>query len=133
MDSTFGNIFLFLTELAWKSRLTIPILVTTAFLVMDIRLQIEINIQSGQFNASDLDDIDDAFADQLGDHDEHDMGEDSGSDSYSDDLEYISEYSNEDGNNSEASHYSLDMYDPWGSDWDAEDDVDANYPNEMPL
>ncbi|XP_034664059.1 uncharacterized protein LOC117898616 [Drosophila subobscura] len=133
MESTFGNIFLFLTELAWKSRLTMPILVTTAFLVMDIRLQIEINIQSGQFNASDLDDADDVFDDQLGAHDEHDLGEDSGSDSYSDDLEYNSEYSNEDGNNSEASHYSLYMHDPWGSDWEAEEDVDANYPHEMPL
>jgi len=49
MDSLFGKVFMFLTDLAWKSRLTIPIMVTTAFLVMDIRLQIEINIQSGQF------------------------------------------------------------------------------------
>lgn len=49
MESTFGKVFMFLTDLAWKSRLTIPVIVTTAFLVMDIRLQIEINIQSGQF------------------------------------------------------------------------------------
>lgn len=48
MDSAFGEVFMFLTNLAWKSRLTIPVLVTTAFLIMDIRLQIEINIQSGQ-------------------------------------------------------------------------------------
>lgn len=48
MNSAFGEVFMFLTNLAWKSRLTIPVLVTTAFLIMDIRLQIEINIQSGQ-------------------------------------------------------------------------------------
>lgn len=54
MDSTFGNVFLFLTDLAWKSRLTIPVLVTTAFLVMDIRLQIEINIQTGQVVSADF-------------------------------------------------------------------------------
>lgn len=48
MNSSFGEIFMFLTNLAWKSRMTIPVLVTTAFLIMDIRLQIEINFQSGQ-------------------------------------------------------------------------------------
>lgn len=48
MNSPFGDVFLFLTDLAWKSRMTIPVLVTTVFLIMDIRLQIEINIQSGQ-------------------------------------------------------------------------------------
>ncbi|XP_017026698.1 uncharacterized protein [Drosophila kikkawai] len=125
MNSLFGNVFLFLTELAWKSRLTIPVLVTTAFLVMDIRLQIEINIQTGQFNPSDMDD-DDAMA-------AHDHGTDeSGSDSYTDDLEeYNSEYTNDDGNNSETSHYSMDIYDPWGSDWEAEDDVEANYSRQV--
>ncbi|XP_017091956.1 uncharacterized protein [Drosophila bipectinata] len=124
MDSTFGNVFLFLTDLAWKSRLTIPVLVTTAFLVMDIRLQIEINIQSGQFNASDLDDADEDPDDHLG-HD-HGFDDDSGSESYIDDLdEYNSEYTNDEGNVSEASHYSLDVYDPWGSDWDDNDEVDV--------
>lgn len=47
MNSAFGEVFLFLTDLAWKSRITIPMLVTTVFLIMDIRLQIEINIQAG--------------------------------------------------------------------------------------
>ncbi|XP_016937406.1 uncharacterized protein [Drosophila suzukii] len=125
MDSLFGKVFMFLTDLAWKSRLTIPIMVTTAFLVMDIRLQIEINIQSGQFNASDLEDADDGFDDHFGAHD-HGSDDESGSDSYTDE-EYNSEYTNDDGNNSETSHYSLEMYDPWGS----EDEVDANYSREM--
>ncbi|XP_017041709.1 uncharacterized protein LOC108088445 isoform X1 [Drosophila ficusphila] len=125
MDSTFGKVFMFLTDLAWKSRLTIPVLVTTAFLVMDIRLQIEINIQSGQFNASDLDDADDGLDDQFGAHD-HGTDDESGSDSYTDE-EYNSEYTNDDGNNSELSLFSQDVYDPWGS----EDEVDITYSREM--
>uniref|UniRef100_B3P820 GG11712 n=2 Tax=Drosophila erecta TaxID=7220 RepID=B3P820_DROER len=95
-------------------------MVTTAFLVMDIRLQIEIHIQSGQFNASDLDDVQEGLDDQLGLND-HGSDDESGSDSYTDE-----EYTNDDGN-SEASHYSVDIYDPWGS----EDEVDANYSQEM--
>lgn len=100
MDSVFGNVFLFLTELAWKSRLTIPVLVTTAFLVMDIRLQIEINIQSGQVNASDIEDPEDGYdEDNLGVDDEE-----NGSDLYTDDLEdYNSEYTDDD--SSDASQY----------------------------
>ncbi|TMW45410.1 hypothetical protein DOY81_009507 [Sarcophaga bullata] len=58
MNSAFGEVFMFLTNLAWKSRLTIPVLVTTAFLIMDIRLQIEINIQSGQVAAAEFNRID---------------------------------------------------------------------------
>ncbi|XP_037899677.1 uncharacterized protein LOC119644216 isoform X2 [Glossina fuscipes] len=57
MNSTFGEVFMFLTNLAWKSRLAIPVLVTTAFLIMDIRLQIEINLQFGQAAAADLDQL----------------------------------------------------------------------------
>ncbi|XP_068152510.1 uncharacterized protein [Drosophila tropicalis] len=119
MDSTFGNVFLFLTDLAWKSRLTIPVLVTTAFLVMDIRLQIEINIESGQVTASELDEADYAFEAEIGNDGE---GEDSESDLYTDDLEeYNSEFTIDDG--SETSHYSLDIYDHWGSDWEIDDEI----------
>ncbi|KAL9900628.1 uncharacterized protein ACN427_007754 isoform 2-T2 [Glossina fuscipes fuscipes] len=57
MNSTFGEVFMFLTNLAWKSRLIIPLLVTTAFLIMDVRFQIEINIQAGQAAAADLDQL----------------------------------------------------------------------------
>lgn len=122
MDSTFGNIFLFLTDLAWKSRLTIPVLVTTAFLVMDIRLQIEINIQTGQVNASDLDESDDdGYDEHLAAHGAHALDEES--DAYSDDLEeYNSEYTNGDGNSSDASQYSLGIYDDLGSEFDVEND-----------
>lgn len=54
MDSTFGQTFLFLTKLAWKSKVTLPILVTAVFLAMDFRMQIELNIETEQlvFQAS---------------------------------------------------------------------------------
>lgn len=48
MDSTFGQTFLFLTKLAWKSKVTLPILVTAVFLAMDFRMQIELNIETEQ-------------------------------------------------------------------------------------
>ena len=48
MDSTFGQTFLFLTKLAWKCKVTLPILVTAAFLVMDFRMQIELNVHTEQ-------------------------------------------------------------------------------------
>lgn len=71
MNTPFGEVFLFLTDLAWKSRITIPMLVTTVFLIMDIRLQIEINIQTGQA-AADLDDLDDDYDDDDDDDDDSD-------------------------------------------------------------
>lgn len=46
MNSVFGKTFLFLTKLAWSSRITLPMLVTTAFMIMDIRMQIEINVHT---------------------------------------------------------------------------------------
>lgn len=50
MDSAFGQTFLFLTKLAWKSKVTIPILVTAAFLAMDFRMQIELNYDPDEEN-----------------------------------------------------------------------------------
>ncbi|XP_052836063.1 protein PFC0760c isoform X2 [Drosophila gunungcola] len=90
-----------------------------------IHFQIKCLIKSLAKNASDLDDAEDGLDDQFGGHD-HGTDDESGSDSYTDE-EYNSEYTNDDGNNSETSHYSLDIYDPWGS----EDEVDANYSREI--
>lgn len=61
MDSQFGEVFLFLTNLAWKCRITLPVLVTAVFMAMDIRLQIEINIQTGPvgMDVGELDDYSD--------------------------------------------------------------------------
>ncbi|XP_017859678.1 PREDICTED: uncharacterized protein LOC108611499 [Drosophila arizonae] len=129
MDSTFGNVFLFLTDLAWKSRLTIPLLVTTAFLVMDIRLQIEINIQTGQVNASDLDEPEEGLEDQVA-RGANAMEEES--DVYTDDLEeYNSEYTIGDDNSSDSSRYSVDVYDELGSEYGLENDLDAYSASDM--
>ena len=46
MESIIGKTFIFLTKLAWESKVTIPMLVTAAFMAMDIRMQFEINIQT---------------------------------------------------------------------------------------
>lgn len=48
MDSTFGKSFLFLTKLAWNCKVTLPVLLTTVFLAMDFRMQIELNIETDQ-------------------------------------------------------------------------------------
>ncbi|XP_075147369.1 uncharacterized protein LOC142221498 [Haematobia irritans] len=85
MNSPFGEVFMFLTNLAWKSRVTIPVLVTTAFLIMDIRLQIEINIQSGHVAAAEFNRIDgdDDYLDD--DDDDYDGYEEYTTDSNEDD------------------------------------------------
>lgn len=88
MNSQFGEVFLFLTDLAWKSRMTIPVLVTTVFLIMDIRLQIEINIQAGQ-PAVELADLDDDSMEEFttegeGDSDDDDDDEDEDDDDAND-------------------------------------------------
>lgn len=37
---------LFLLKLAWDSRIRLPVLIVVGFLVLDIRMQLEINIQT---------------------------------------------------------------------------------------
>lgn len=44
--SKFMETFIFLTKLAWNCRMTLPMLVTAAFMAMDVRLQIEINVRT---------------------------------------------------------------------------------------
>ncbi|KAM7361703.1 uncharacterized protein ACRADG_012645 isoform 1-T2 [Cochliomyia hominivorax] len=94
MNSAFGEVFMFLTNLAWKSRLTIPVLVTTAFLIMDIRLQIEINIQSGQVAAAEFNRLDNN--DYIDDNDDDD--EDYNYDEYTTDSSDDADDENDDEN-----------------------------------
>lgn len=53
--------FLFLSNLAYKNRVTIPVIITIAFLVCNFRWEVEISIQTEriqlQANNSDNDDI----------------------------------------------------------------------------
>lgn len=46
MNSTFGKTFLFLTNLAWKSRVTLPVLITAGFMILNFRWEVEINIHT---------------------------------------------------------------------------------------
>lgn len=48
MNSNFGETFIFLTKLAWNCKVTLPILVTAVFLVLDFRMQIELNVETDQ-------------------------------------------------------------------------------------
>lgn len=59
LKSNFHESFLFLTKLAYKNRVTIPVFVCVAFLVCNFRWEIEISIQTErlqvQANNSDRD------------------------------------------------------------------------------
>ncbi|XP_055590256.1 ribosomal L1 domain-containing protein CG13096 [Uranotaenia lowii] len=46
MNSNFGRTFLFLTNLAWKSRVTLPVLITAGFMILNFRWEVEINIHT---------------------------------------------------------------------------------------
>jgi hypothetical protein len=46
MPSSFNETFLFLTRLAWKNRVTLPIFITIAFLACNFRWEVEISIQT---------------------------------------------------------------------------------------
>lgn len=46
MNTPFGKTFMFLTKLAWNSRVTLPMIVTAAFMAMDFRMQVEINVHT---------------------------------------------------------------------------------------
>ncbi|XP_055633114.1 uncharacterized protein LOC129773525 [Toxorhynchites rutilus septentrionalis] len=46
MNSPFGRTFLFLTNLAWKSRITLPVLISAGFMIMNFRWEVEINIHT---------------------------------------------------------------------------------------
>lgn len=46
VSSSFSQAFVFLTKLAWNSRITLPALLTIVFMSMDFRMQMEISVQS---------------------------------------------------------------------------------------
>lgn len=45
-STPFTRTFIFLTKLAWKSRVTLPMIVAAAFMAMDFRMQVEINVHT---------------------------------------------------------------------------------------
>ncbi|EDS39685.1 conserved hypothetical protein [Culex quinquefasciatus] len=56
MNSTFGKTFLFLTNLAWKSRVTLPVLITAGFMILNFRWEVEINIHTERIAIQGVDD-----------------------------------------------------------------------------
>lgn len=79
-------------------------------------------------NASDLEEPGDGLEEQLA-HGAYAMEDES--EVYTDDLEeYNSEYTIGD-DNSDTSHYSVDIYDELGSEYGIENDLDAYSANEL--
>lgn len=46
MNSKLGTTFMFLTKLAWNSKVSLPVLLTCAFMVLNFRWEVEINIHT---------------------------------------------------------------------------------------
>lgn len=45
MKSKFGRIFVFFANLAWKNRLTFPLLIAAAFMITDMNFQVRFSIR----------------------------------------------------------------------------------------
>lgn len=104
--------FIYLMHLAWKSRLHIPFLLTVCFLVFDIRLQLEVNINMtrrrvnqrpgiepnaeahhiGLINVDDEDDDDDHDDDETDEDDDDIDGDDSEDDDDDDNDDYYDQF-----------------------------------------
>lgn len=59
--STFHKGLLFLFQLAWDCRFRLPLLITIGFMVLDVRMQLEINVDVEQRNVQG-DDSDEEFS-----------------------------------------------------------------------
>ncbi|KAJ8896693.1 hypothetical protein PR048_002038 [Dryococelus australis] len=44
LDGPFQQCLSFLLKLAWSSRFRLPVLITVGFMILDIRMQLEINV-----------------------------------------------------------------------------------------
>ncbi|XP_053691872.1 uncharacterized protein LOC128740359 [Sabethes cyaneus] len=58
MSGTFGRTFMFLTDLAWKSRVTLPVLITVGFMILNFRWEVEINIHAERIAIQGVEDGD---------------------------------------------------------------------------
>jgi hypothetical protein len=78
LDGAFQKSLVFLLNLAWKSRFHLPILIAVGFMVLDVRMQLEINVDVQVRNVHDQDgddDDDDDEDDSDDDEDEVDDGD----------------------------------------------------------
>lgn len=82
--------FMFLTNLAYKNRLTIPLFVTIAFLVCNFRWEIEISIQTERIQLQANNNDDNNEQEDLSDNDSDDEYE-----PVSDDDDVITDNSND--------------------------------------
>ncbi|GBM07270.1 hypothetical protein AVEN_187835-1 [Araneus ventricosus] len=48
MMKSLSNILSFFFRLAWESRIRLPVILTVWFMVLDVRMQLEINVNLGQ-------------------------------------------------------------------------------------
>lgn len=101
--------FIYLMHLAWKSRLHIPFLLTVCFLVFDIRLQLEVNINMTRRRVNqrpgiepnadannrgliNVDDDEDDLDDDESEEDDDDIDEDDSEDDDEDDDDDSDDY-----------------------------------------
>lgn len=57
MNSKLGTTFMFLTKLAWNSKVSLPVLLTCAFMVLNFRWEVEINIHTERIVFQEEDDV----------------------------------------------------------------------------
>ena len=83
MKSGFHQALIFLTKLAYKNRLTVPTLITVAFLAFNFRWEVEISIQTeriANLQENDESDETDVSFDSIGDEYEIDSSDDTDED-----------------------------------------------------
>lgn len=78
LDGAFQKSLVFLLNLAWKSRFHLPILIAVGFMVLDVRMQLEINVDVQVRNVHDQDGDDDDDDDEDDNDDDEDEVEDDG-------------------------------------------------------
>jgi hypothetical protein len=78
LGGAFQKGLVFLLNLAWKSRFRLPVLITVGFMVLDVRMQLEINLDLEVAHVHQDDDDD-------GDDEEEEEEEENGNDEDDDD------------------------------------------------
>ena len=80
LGGAFQKGLVFLLNLAWNSRFRLPVLITVGFMVLDVRMQLEINVDIEVRHMPALDDDDEEEEEEEDDDDDDD-------DDYVDDYE----------------------------------------------
>jgi len=101
LDGAFQKSLVFLLNLAWKSRFHLPVLIAVGFMVLDVRMQLEINVDVQVRHVHDQDGNDDEEDDDDDEDDEEDDDDDD-----DDELEDDGE-EGDDGNVSANSHFNV--------------------------